>query len=110
MTKRTAVSTAIVVFLAMAYMLPAHAQPSAAPSWQDDVSEHHRMVFQMMKDMTDQMGRMTDQMARGELTAEQSKKMADRMRLMSTIMLRLSGLEARPAIKHGEWCSEIVIT
>ncbi len=104
MIKRTTVSmTAIVVFLAMVFVVPARAQPSAGPTWQDSVSQHHRMIYQMMKDMNDQMGQMTEQMSRGELTPEQRKQMADRMGLMSTLMRRMSGLEARPAMKPAEW-------
>ena len=103
MIKRTAASrAAIVVCLAMVLIVPARAQPSTGPTWQDEVSQHHRMIYQMMKDMTEQMTAMTEQMSRGELTPEQRKQMADRMALMSTIMRRMSGLAARPAIKHAE--------
>ena len=61
------------------------------------------MMYQMMKDMTDQMGQMTEQMSRGELTPEQRKQMTDRMGLMSTMMRRMSGLAGRPAMKDTEW-------
>lgn len=56
----------------------------------------------MMKDMTQEMSRMTDQMSQGALTPDQQKQMARRMEFMSTMMHRLSDLEARPAIKHGD--------
>ncbi len=55
----------------------------------------------MMKDMTQEMSRMTEQMSQGA-TPDQQKQMAKRMEFMSTMMHRLSGLEARPAIKHGD--------
>ena len=58
-------------------------------------------IYQMMKDMTQEMGKMTDQMSQGPLPPEQQKQMAQRMTFMSTMMRRLSGLEARPAIKHA---------
>ena len=45
---------------------------------------------------------MTEQMAQGALAPDQQKQMAKRMEFMSTMMHRLSGLEARPAIKHGD--------
>lgn len=61
------------------------------------------MMYRMMKDMTDQMTQMTDQMSRGDLTPEQGKQIAQRMRLMSTIMQRMSGLAARPAMGPIEW-------
>ena len=57
----------------------------------------------MMKDMTDQMGKMNELMLRGELTPDQRRQTAQRMRQMSTMMRRLSGLEARPAIGEGKW-------
>ena len=56
----------------------------------------------MMKDMTQEMTRMTEQMAQVALTPDQQKQMAQRMQFMSTMMHRLSGFEARPAIKHGD--------
>ena len=56
----------------------------------------------MMKDMPQEMTKMTEQMAQGAPTPDQQKQMAQRMQFMSTMMHRLSGLEARPAIKHGE--------
>ena len=56
----------------------------------------------MMKDMTHEMTIMTEQMAQGALSPDQQKRMAERMEFMSTMMHRLSGLETRPAIKHGD--------
>jgi hypothetical protein len=56
----------------------------------------------MMKIMTSEMTKMTEQMSQGTLTPEQEKQMARRMEFMSTMMRRLSGLEARPAIRHGD--------
>jgi uncharacterized membrane protein YdfJ with MMPL/SSD domain len=98
MIKITAASMEVIlicfgIFLAT----PASAQTSTVPTLQDGVSQHHRMQYQMMKDMTDQMGQMTEQMSRGELTPEQRKQMADRMGLMSTMMRLMSGLGSRPA-------------
>lgn len=56
----------------------------------------------MMKDMTGEMGKMTEQMSQGALTPEQRKQMAQRMAVMSTMMRRMSGLEARPAMKDAD--------
>ena len=56
----------------------------------------------MMKDMTQEMTKMMEQMAQGAPTSNQQRQMAKRMEFMSTMMHRLSGLEARPATKHGE--------
>jgi hypothetical protein len=104
MIKRAAAPImAIAVCLGIFVAAPAMAQSSTGPYWGGDVSEHHRMQYQMMKDMTDQMGQMTEQMSRGELTPEQRKQMADRMGLMSTMMRLMSGLGSRPAMKPSEW-------
>ena len=56
----------------------------------------------MMKGMTQEMSKMTEQMSQGALTPDQQREMAKRMAFMSIMMRRLSGLEARPAIKHGD--------
>lgn len=67
------------------------------------MTQHHQWIYRMMKDMTDQMGKMNELMLRGELTSNQRRQTAQRMRKMSTMMRRLSGLEARPAIGEGKW-------
>jgi hypothetical protein len=94
---------AIAVCLGIFVAAPAMAQSSTGPYWGGDVTEHHRMQYQMMKDMAQEMTRMTEQMSQGELTPEQRKQMAGRMTLMSTIMRRMSGLTARPAMREPEW-------
>jgi hypothetical protein len=91
----TAISLAIATF-------PAAAQSPTGPTWQDGVSQHHRMQYQIMKDMTDEMGLMTEQMSRGELTPEQRREMAKRMGTMSGMMRRMSGLGSRPAMTEAE--------
>lgn len=98
---------AIIVCIGMFAAAPASAQPSLGPVELDVVNQHHQMMYQMMSDMTAQMGKMTEQMSRGELTPEQRKQMADRMELMATIMRRLSSLEARPWIKHADFQKRI---
>ena len=94
---------AVVVCISAFAAMPASAQSSSGPTLQDGVSQHHRMQYQMMKDMTQEMARMTEQMSKGELTPEQRKQMAGRMALMSTMMQRMSGLAARPAMREPEW-------
>jgi hypothetical protein len=93
----------IVVCLGIFVGAPAMAQSSTGPYWGGDVTEHHRMQYQLMKDMAQEMNRMTEQMARGELTPEQRKQMAGRMSLMSTVMRRMSGIATRPAMREPEW-------
>ena len=78
-------------------------QTSGGSTFQDQTQTdpHHQRIYQMMKDMTQEMSRMTEQMSQGALTPDQQKQMAKRMEFMSAMMRRFSGLEARPAIKHG---------
>lgn len=98
-----AMVVAIVVGITAFFVVPANAQSATGPTWLNATSDHHQMMYRMMKDMTDQMTQMTDQMSRGDLTPEQGKQIAQRMRLMSTIMQRMSGLAARPAMGPIEW-------
>ena len=105
MPLKIAISTRIVAICAsMLSAASANAQSPAGSTFQDQgrIDPHHLRIYQMMKDMTQEMTKMTEQMARGALTPDQQKQMAQRMQFMSTMMHRLSGLEARPAIKHGE--------
>jgi hypothetical protein len=82
----------------------ASAQSPIGSTFQDQnpTEPHHFRIYQMMKDMTQEMTKMTEQMSQGAPTPDQQKQMAKRMQSMSAIMHRLSGLEARPAIKHGD--------
>lgn len=95
-----AVIVASVVILAV---VPASAQVSADPIWQDTPHQHHQWLSQRMKDMTDQMGQMTEQMQRGDLTPDQRQKMAQWMGRMSMMMRRISTLVTRPALKEADW-------
>ena len=103
MMKMTASMTALAICLGTFVTAPASAQSSTAPSSLDDVSLHHQLLYQMMKDMAQEMVRMTEQMSRGKLTPEQRKQMAKRMRFMSTVMRRMSGLEGRSAMSESDW-------
>ena len=102
-SKRIALMTAVAICLATPGSLPANAQAPVGSTFQDQgqIDPHHLQIYQMMKDMTHEMTIMTEQMEQGALTPDQQKRMAERMEFMSTMMHRLSGLEARPAIKHG---------
>jgi hypothetical protein len=98
--KTTLSATAVLIWLATG-MLPAHAQPAALQS-ADSVSPHHQVIYRMMKDMTGEMALLTEQMSRGELRPDDRKKMAERLAVMGRLMRRLSGLAARPALKHAD--------
>jgi hypothetical protein len=101
--KRTIVfMTVTVVCLSAIVIAPASAQ-SPTPSWQDGVSQHHRMMYQLMNDMTQEMDHMRKQMSQGVPTPAQTKQMARRMRIMSTMMRRMSEPAARPSMKGVAW-------
>jgi hypothetical protein len=80
------------------------AQAPVGSTFQDQgrLDPHHLRIYEMMKTMTPEMTKMTERMSQGNLTPEQEKQMARRMEFMSTMMRRLSGLEARPAITYGD--------
>src|SRR6516164_3893009 len=83
-SKRTASKMAIAICLGLLEVLTAEAQAPVGSTFQDQsqTDSHHLRIYEMMKGMTQEM----------------SKRMA----FMSIMMRRLSGLEARPAIKHGD--------
>ncbi len=96
---------ALFICLNMVTLRSASAQQSPVGSTFQDQGKtdpHHLRIYQTMKDMTQEMTKMTEQMSQGALTSDQQTQMAKRMQFMSMMMRRLSGLEARPAIKHGD--------
>ena len=103
--KRTA-SIAVIAFCLgeLSAAPPATAQPLVGSTFQEQnpTERHHQRIYQLLKDMTQEMTRMTEQMAQGPQSPEQRAQMARRMAFMSTIMRRVSGLEARPAIRHSD--------
>lgn len=104
MNKRmTMLIAAAVASIALLATVPASAQISANPIWQDIPHQYHQWLSQMMKDMTGQMGQMTEQMSRGDLSPEQRLQMAQQMGRMSMMMRRISSLVARPALKEADW-------
>lgn len=103
MIKRTAVSMmAFVMCLGILSTASVSAQPTTGTARQTGVSEHHRMMADMMKDMSQEMSRMTEQMGGGERTPEQRKRVSRNMESMSKMMHRMSGLYSRPAMKEPE--------
>lgn len=81
---------------------PLIAQSAEGTSQQTGVSQHHQAMYDLMKDMSQEMNKMTEEMSHGPLAPEQQKQMAQRMKRMSTLMQRMSGLQAKPAIKEPE--------
>lgn len=100
--RRHALSRSLVC-LGMLVAMSAAAQAPTVPTTQDPMTLHHVRQAQMMKEMTQEMSAMTEQMSRGDLTPGERKQMAQRMALMATMMRRMSGLEARPAMSEPEW-------
>ncbi|MDI1252528.1 hypothetical protein [Thermomonas sp.] len=103
MSVKTIISmTAIVAGSGLFLAGTAMAQTTAAPASQDGVSQHHKALYQLMKDMNQEMGTMTEQMGRSDLTPEQRTQMAKRMEAMSSMMHRMSGFEAMPAMMAAD--------
>ena len=104
MTMKTpSLISALIICLGISVAAPALAQSSTgAYRGSDDVSQHHQLQYQMMKDMTQEMSRMTEQMSRGDLTPQESKKMGDQMGRMAKMMRFMSGLASRPAHTHAQ--------
>jgi hypothetical protein len=97
----------IALCMGMFIVTSAVAQSPTNATAQDKTTQHHLRQYQMMKDMTQEMSAMTEQMSRGDLTPDQRKQVAQRMAFMSTMMRRMSGLEARPAMREAEWQNQM---
>ncbi len=99
MIKKTSASiSALALCLGMFTAVSVSAQPAAATT----SVNHHQMMGDMMKEMSQEMNVMAAQMTRDERTPEQRKQMSQRMERMSKVMHRMSGLESRPAMKGPE--------
>ena len=94
--------TALVASLGLLLAVSAMAQTAPPASKHDGMSAHHQKMFQMMKDMTEEMTVMSEQMSQGDITSDQRKKMFLRMDVMSGMMHRMSGVEAAPAMSDPE--------
>jgi hypothetical protein len=57
---------------------------------------------EMMKQMQGEMAKMTEQMNAGDMTPESRKAMAGKMKLMSSAMNRMAGLQDRPTMRDAE--------
>ena len=81
MSKKTIVSmAAIIVCLGAFVVSSAIAQTQSASVSQDVITMHHQRLYQLMKDMNQEMGMMTEQMSRGAPTPDQRTQMAKRGR------------------------------
>lgn len=72
------------------------------------MSLHLQIIYKLMKDMSHEMSKMTEQMSGSDLPPELREQMSQRMTLMSTMMLHLSGLAPRPAMSDQESQKEVV--
>ena len=107
MTKKTVALTALALCFGMGIAAPTIAQPTTGAARETGVSEHHRMMADLMKDMSAEMNKMSEEMSRGNLTSEQRKQMNRRMENMSKMMRRMTGLEHRPAMRAPEMKKEL---
>jgi hypothetical protein len=104
--------TLAAVCLSVLLGVPAIAQSPVGPTVQDnEPNEHHRRIYRLMEDLTLEMSVMAQQMVHdelhGDLSPEQRQRMVERMAVMSRMMTRLSGLDAKPAISHGNLQKQI---
>lgn len=101
-TKTTSLMTVLVFGLGVFAAASAGAQSSTGPTWADAASQHHQLRYRMMNEMAQEMTRMTEQLSRGDLSAEDNKKMGERLSRMAKMMRFMSGLAARPAHNHAQ--------
>lgn len=102
MSKRSVVSmSALIVCLSVLSVPYASAQTPARPDG-SSASIHHQRLYILMRDMSQEMGKMAEEMSHGALTPEQDKLMTKKMKWMSTAMHRMTGLDARHAMKEPE--------
>ena len=87
----------LVFFLGLFMAGTAGAQNGPGPD-----KTHHQRLYELMKDMSQEMSGMSEQMSHGDLTAAQGKQMSRKMKDMSFFMNRMSGLQARPAMADAE--------
>lgn len=90
--------------LCIAVLVPGSvtAETRTEPTWNELLSEHHRMQYQMMARMAEQMKSMTERMAQGGFSDEAMKQMSVEMKMMAGNMGFMSGLAARPAHTHAQ--------
>ena len=99
----TILMAALVLGFGLVVTEPAQAQSTTAPPAADATSQHHRQMYQLMKDMTQEMNKMTDDMAHGPLPADRQKQMAQRMERMSKMMGGMARFGATPPMKETDW-------
>jgi adenylosuccinate synthase len=100
MTPKT-IAAIIVLAAGLGLVSPAVTQTALGPTSQDVMSQHHQRLYDLMKDMTTEMTRMTEAMSH-DLKPEQRAEMAKRMEAMSSLMRRMSGFEAMPAMSDAQ--------
>lgn len=101
-TKSMVSVSAFVFCLGLFLATPIVAQTSTGTTRQPEVSQHHKTLFELMKDMSMEMNNMAEQMAGGAFTQEQERQMSKRMDNMSRLMRRMSSVQSRPAMKEPE--------
>lgn len=102
MSKRSVVSMSAVIVGLSALSVPfVLAQTPARPDG-SSASINHRQQYILMRDMSQEMAKMAEEMSHGTLSPEQDKLMTKKMKWMSTVMQRMTGLNARHAMKEPE--------
>jgi len=77
--------------------------PAASQGVQADPHlRRYQQMQEMMKQMQDEMAKLTDQMSASGMTSESRKEMSGKLKLMSSAMSRMAGLQDRPTMGDAE--------
>lgn len=93
----TAWTAAMVTLVGSAIAQQAPDAPSGA------ARSHHEALHEAMRNMSRAMLDMTEDMSAAELPPDQRKSLAQRMERMASVMQRMSGMLARPAMAEPEF-------
>jgi len=107
--KRTARDIAITGILSLALLgaVGAYAQPGGAKGGHADMGGPGAQQMGGMMHEADQMMEMSGRMSQGQMTPEQQKQMAERMRIMATMMDRMSGMAGKGMMMDADMQKQI---
>jgi len=89
--------------LAQAASKEASGGPAASQGVQADPHlRRYQQMQEVMKQMQGEMTKLTDQMSASDMTPETRKEMSGKLKLMSSAMSRMAGLQDRPSMRDAE--------
>jgi hypothetical protein len=81
-------------------------QSSAGAQASPELRRHHAMRG-VMDDVAQEIAGMREQMAKDSMTPESQREMGTRMKRLSEVMRRMSGLMDRPTMKEPEMAKQL---